>query len=82
MALANLDMPTAEEFYDIPPLEDAQARDKKETEELPTSFDTTSHQMPELPTPKEGLRRQIDYWQRRIREVRREEDPENVNLFI
>ena len=54
-ALANLDMPTAEEFYDIPPLEDVQARDKKDREESPASFDATSHQMPELPIPKEGL---------------------------
>ena len=54
-ALANLDMPTAEEFYDIPPLEDAQAGDEKDREESPASFDTISHQMPELPTPKEGL---------------------------
>ena len=52
---ANLDMPTAEEFYDIPPLEDAQARDEKDREELPASFNATSHQTPELPTPKEGL---------------------------
>ena len=54
-ALANLDMLTAEEFYDIPPLEDAQARDEKDREELPVSFDATSHQTPELHTPKEGL---------------------------
>ena len=55
MAPANLDMPTAEEFYNIPPLEDAQAGDEKDREELPASFDATSHQTPELPTPKEGL---------------------------
>ena len=55
MALANLDMLTAEEFYDIPPLEDAQAGDEKDREELPASFDAMSHQTPELPTPKEGL---------------------------
>ena len=55
MAPAYLDMLTAEEFYDIPPLEDAQARDEKDREELPVFFDATSHQMPELPTPKEGL---------------------------
>ena len=55
MALANLDIPTAEEFYDIPPLEDAQARDEKDREELPASFDPMSHQTPELPIPKEGL---------------------------
>ena len=55
MAPADLDMPTAEEFYDIPPLEDAQARDEKNREESPASFDPMSHQMPELPTPKEGL---------------------------
>ena len=54
-ALANLDMPTAEEFYDISPLEDAQARDEKDREELPASFDPMSHQTPKLPTPKEGL---------------------------
>ena len=55
MAPANLDMLTAEEFYDILPLEDTQAGDEKDREELPASFDVTSHQMPELPTPKEGL---------------------------
>ena len=55
MALANLDMLTAEEFYDIPPLEDTQAGDEKDREESPASFDTMSHQTPELPTPKEGL---------------------------
>ena len=54
-ALANLDMPTVEEFYNIPPLEDAQAGDKKDREESLVSFDATSHQTPELPTPKEGL---------------------------
>ena len=54
-APANLDMLTAEEFYDIPSLEDAQAGDEKDREESLASFDTTSHQMPELPTPKEGL---------------------------
>ena len=54
-APANLDMLTAEEFYDIPPLEDAQAGDKKDREESLASFDATSHQMPKLPTPKEGL---------------------------
>ena len=54
-ALANLDMLTAEEFYDILLLEDAQARDEKDREELPASFDTMSHQMPKLPSPKEGL---------------------------
>ena len=54
-APADLDMPTAEEFYDIPPQEDAQARDKKNRGELPASFDPMSHQTPELPTPKEGL---------------------------
>ena len=54
-ALANLDMLTAEEFYDIPLLEDAQARDEKDREESPVSFDPMSHQMPNLPTPKEGL---------------------------
>ena len=52
---ANLDMLTTEEFYDILPLENAQAENKKDREELPASFDATSHQMPELPTPKEGL---------------------------
>ena len=55
MTPANLDMLTAEEFYDIPPLEDAQARDEKDMEESPASFDPMSHQTPELPTPKEGL---------------------------
>ena len=55
MAPANLDMPTAEEFYDIPPLEDTQARDEKDREESPASFDPMSHQTPKLPTPKEGL---------------------------
>ena len=55
MAPANLDMLTAEEFYDISPLEDAQAGDEKDGEESPVSFNATSHQMPELPTPKEGL---------------------------
>ena len=55
MAPANLDMSTAEEFYDIPPLEDAQAGDEKDMEESPASFDAMSHQMPELPIPKEGL---------------------------
>ena len=55
MNLANLDMLTAEEFYDIPPLEDAQAGNKKDREESPASFDATSHRTPELPTPKEGL---------------------------
>ena len=38
MAPANLDMPTVEEFYDISPLEDAQAGDKKDREESPASF--------------------------------------------
>ena len=55
ITLANLDMPTAEEFYDIPPLEDAQVGNKKDREESPVSFDATRHQTPELPTPKEGL---------------------------
>ena len=55
IAPANLDMLTAEEFYDIPPLEDAQAGDKKDREESPVSFDAMSYQTPELPTPKEGL---------------------------
>ena len=55
MAPANLDMLTAEEFYDIPPLEDTQARDQKDREESLVSFDAMSHQTPELPTPKEGL---------------------------
>ena len=55
MAPPDLDMLTAEEFYDIPPLEDAQARDKKDREESPASFDPMSHQTPKLPTPKEGL---------------------------
>ena len=54
-ALADLDIPTAEEFYDIPPLEDTQARDEKDREELPASFNPMSHQMPKLPMPKEGL---------------------------
>ena len=54
-APANLDMLTAEEFYDIPPLEDTQVGDEKDREESPASFDAMSHQMPELPTPKEGL---------------------------
>ena len=54
-ALANPDMLTAEEFYGIPQLEDAQARDEEDREESPESFDATSHQTPELPTPKEGL---------------------------
>ena len=54
-ASANLDMPIAEEFYDIPPLEDAQAGDEKDREESPASFNAMSNQMPELPTPKEGL---------------------------
>ena len=54
-ALANLDMPTAEEFYDIPPLEDTEAGDEKDREESLASLDATSHQTPELPTPKEGL---------------------------
>ena len=44
-ALANLDMLTAEEFYDIPPLEDTLAWDEKDREELLVSFDATSHQM-------------------------------------
>ena len=84
MAPANLDMPTAEEFYDISPLEDAQAGDEKDREESPASFDATSHQMPELPTPRKAchLIRWINCRQRRIREVRREEDLENVNFFI
>ena len=55
MAPADLDMPTAEEFYEIPLLEDAQAGDKKDREESPASFDPMSHQTPELLTPKEGL---------------------------
>ena len=54
-APANLDMLTAEEFYDIPLLEDAQARDEKDREDSPASFDPMSYQMPKLPTPKEGL---------------------------
>ena len=54
-ALADLDMLTAEEFYDIPLLEDTQAGDKEDREESPTSFNPMSHQMPKLPTPKEGL---------------------------
>ena len=55
MAPDDLDMPTAEEFYDISPLEDSQAGDEKNREESPASFDPMSHQTPELPTPKEGL---------------------------
>ena len=43
---ANLDMLTAEEFYDIPPLEDAQAGNEKDREESPASFNATSHQTP------------------------------------
>ena len=54
-APADLDMLTAEEFYDIPPLEDAQAKDKKDREESPASFNPMSQQTPKLPTPKEGL---------------------------
>ena len=54
-ALADLDMPTAEEFYDIPLLEDTQAGDKEDREESPASFNPMSHQTPKLPTPKEGL---------------------------
>ena len=54
-ALANLDMPTAQGFYDIPLLEDAQAKDKKDREESSASFDPMSHQTPELPTPKADL---------------------------
>ena len=53
-ALAGLDMPTAEEFYKIPPLEDALAKEK-DSEESPESFEPLSHQTPELPMPKEGL---------------------------
>ena len=39
---------------------------------------------PSYPHPRKAcyLRRRIDHQQRGIREVRREEDPENVNLFI
>ena len=55
MAPADLDMQTAEEFYDIPPLEDTQAGGEEDREESPASFDPTNHQMPKLPTPKEGL---------------------------
>ena len=54
-APADLDMPTTEEFYDIPLLEDAPAEDLQDREESPASFDPMSYQMPELPTPKEGL---------------------------
>ena len=63
MALADLDMPTAEEFYDILPLEDAQARDEKDREESPASFDPMSHQTPELPTSRRAchLRRQTGH---------------------
>ena len=52
---ADLDMLTAEEFYDIPSLEDSQAGDKEDREESPASFDPTNNQTPKLPTPKEGL---------------------------
>ena len=55
MAPADLDMPTAEEFYDIPLLEDTQAGDEEDREESPASFNPMSHQTPKLPTPKEGL---------------------------
>ena len=55
MVPADLDMLTAEEFYNIPPLEDTQAGGEEDREELPASFDPTSHQTPKLPTPKEGL---------------------------
>ena len=54
-APANLDMLTTEEFYEIPPLEDAQTGEGKDREESPASFNATSHRTPELPTPKEGL---------------------------
>ena len=54
-ALAYLDMPTAEEFYYLPPLEDTQVKGEEDREESPASFDPTSHQTPKLPTPKEGL---------------------------
>ena len=54
-APANPDMLTAEEFFGIPQLEDAQAGDDEDREESPVLFDATSHQMPELPMPKEGL---------------------------
>ena len=63
MALANLDMLSAEQFYDIPPLEDAQAGDEKDREESLASFDATCHQTPELPTPNEGLTpEKMDRW--------------------
>ena len=55
MAPAHPDMPTAEEFYGIPPLEDVQAGDEEDRKESPASFNATSHWMPKLPTPKEGL---------------------------
>ena len=54
-APADLDMPTAEEFYNIPQLENTQAGGEEDREESPASFDPTSHQTPKLPTPKEGL---------------------------
>ena len=54
-APANPDMLTAKEFFRIPQLGDAQARDDEDREESPASFDATGHQMPELPMPKEGL---------------------------
>ena len=55
LALANPDMLTAEEFLEIPHLEDAQARNDEDREESPASFDATSLWAPELPTPKESL---------------------------
>ena len=54
-ASVNPDMPTAEEFLDMPELKTAQAERDEEWEESPVSFDVTSHQTPSLPTPKESL---------------------------
>ena len=70
----------------VPKLEDAQAGDDEDREESPASFDAMSHQMPKLPIPKESLppppRWQIICQQRRVREVRREKDPEDINFYF
>ena len=55
LASINPDMPTAEEFLDMPKLEAAQAEEEEEWEESLVSFDVTSHQTPSLPTPKESI---------------------------
>ena len=51
----NPDMPTAEEFLDMPELETAQPKGDEDQYESPVSFDATSHQMPSLPTPKDSI---------------------------